>query len=185
MERTGPSASGEYPGTAIATVVFGLIGAVGLFALAWLLADDARHRYINLTVSLLGGAIGCSIAVLSSPYSDNDSTQFIKIWKSISVFGSGYLIGKFDKVIEQATKPESILQQTVLLEMAFFTIGFIVVGMGTLASRLYFNQRWRIFQERSQEAVPAVNDPSAGSRNPAAAGPQIGAGPDSAAGPVH
>jgi hypothetical protein len=161
---------GEYPGTALSTILFGLFGATGLALLAWKLGATDQDRYVNLTVSLLGASMGCSIAVLSSPYSEADSAKFTKVLRSASVFGSGYLLSKFDKVLEVATDPKELLSQTVLLRMAFFAIGFIVVGMGTLASRLYFNQRQRL--EERRQYVGASPDAQSGTAGTVPTSPQ-------------
>jgi hypothetical protein len=143
----------EYPGTEMATILLEGIGIISSVLLAWFLGKEYHDRYLNLLATLVGASLGWALAVLASPYSETDSTKFTQLTRTISLLGSGYLISKLDKVIEAAFKPEVILEGTVFIRVLLFTTGLLIIGMGTLSSRLYINERRRNAVDTRMEAL--------------------------------
>lgn len=72
---------------------------------SFVVKDDAKDPFINLSVLVLGWAVGWLIGALLSPYTGAEKTRFAEYAGAVSVFVSGYAIGKIDRLITHILTP--------------------------------------------------------------------------------
>lgn len=80
-------------------------------AILWLATRVKKDPYdvpINLALVILGGSVGWVIGIFLTPYDGNQLITFGKYASFVSLFVSGYLVGKIDNTIAYLLKPENL-----------------------------------------------------------------------------
>ena len=114
-----------------ATGFIGLALGIALLVFAYL-AGPQQHVYpITYIICICGSLLGWLIAIISTPYDKTDEDKIGKFTKFIGTFLSGYILSKFDKVIEKVIDPAQILSSLIgiriILFVCCFTLTFIIV----------------------------------------------------------
>jgi len=79
---------------------------LGLVALSFLIRQTLQDAYLSLALLVLGLTIGWILGVLSAPYTKKEETQFAAYAKAVSLFISGYLLGKIDRLATDILSPK-------------------------------------------------------------------------------
>jgi hypothetical protein len=101
--------------------------------------DDAKDPFINLSVLALGWAVGWLIGALLSPYTGAEKTRFAEYAGAVSVFVSGYAIGKIDRLITHILTPTNFFSVTKItgFRILAFCVAVIVTMITTFVFRSY------------------------------------------------
>jgi hypothetical protein len=76
-----------------------LIVVLTVISIAWLYGPNREEGVMNVSLALLGTLLGYLIGVTISPYSFQEKEEFSTLSKAVSLFISGYLLGKIDKLL--------------------------------------------------------------------------------------
>ena len=86
---------------------------------------------ITIISCISGAVLGWIIGIITTPYDNDDKDKIGNFTKTIGAFLSGYVLSKFDKVLEEAFKPKILLTDLVgsrlLLALTCFGLTWIVV----------------------------------------------------------
>jgi predicted permease len=85
-----------------------LLGA--LFLLSFQIGDSKAATAMNIVVIVFGVSGGWLLGIVVSPYSKKEQSRFTALSKAVAVFGSGYAVGKIDKLIEKLLDPTLVLE---------------------------------------------------------------------------
>jgi len=124
------------PRLAIAGVVVLVLGTLLVF-LTVRMSDTKQDRSVNLVILVLGVCVGWLLGILLSPYDAGEEQRFEQYAGAFSVFASGYLLGKVDRVIGHLLSPEVLLSPLVGFRVASFTCMTIFGMVLTFAIRKY------------------------------------------------
>ncbi|HME24739.1 MAG TPA: hypothetical protein VKI44_25990 [Acetobacteraceae bacterium] len=92
-------------------LIAGLVVAAMLTLASTFVRNDRQDIYINLAFILVGVASGWVLGIFLAPYTDIEKSQFTELAKGISIFASGYLVGKIDPLLTYALNPQ-VLRRT-------------------------------------------------------------------------
>ncbi len=120
-------------GSAVTGVVLG--GTVTYFSYS--VGDDFKASALNLLIVVLGLSLGWLLGILLSPYSGAEEKKFTEYAKAFSIFASGYLVGKVDKVIEALFQPDFILESVHGFRIMSFLAALIISLVMTFIFRRY------------------------------------------------
>jgi hypothetical protein len=110
-----------------------------LFTSCFVVGEGGEAKCINLTVLAIGATVGWLFGVVLSPYDPSEKQAFRDYAKAGSVFVSGFLVAKIDKLAEHILDPNFLLSDNVA---AFRTLGFI--GCVILSMIITFNfRKWQ------------------------------------------
>jgi hypothetical protein len=99
---------------------------------------DGQDLQILVLSGITFSAFGWIVGILASPYSKKERSTFSELAKLIYGFASGYLLSKFDRVVNQLTEPQYNLDQR-LVAIALFAVASFLIAVGiTYVSRSYW-----------------------------------------------
>lgn len=117
----------------------GIIISILLF-LCFYFADDKEKLTLNLSTLVLGITLGWLTGFIVTPYTKQEEKQFLTYSKAISVFVSGYLVAKIDKVVERILSPDHLFQAIIAFRGMVFVSSFIVALLITFIFRKYVGE---------------------------------------------
>jgi hypothetical protein len=115
-------------------IIGSTVAAIGLgatlVALAFVVGDGSETHAVNLAVLVMGLSSGWLVGVLVSPYDRKEAGTFPKYAGMVSVFASGYLISKIDRVLEAVLDPHALLAPVagfrVIAAVSAFAIALLI-----------------------------------------------------------
>ncbi len=119
-------------GSSVITIVIGVIIGYVLFRLGDLLA------WLSCA---LGLSAGWAVGILAAPY-QSELSRFREYLKFVSVFITGYLVSKVDRVFELWVDPEHgpLLLHTIVVHRILICItSFLLAAVSTYVGRKYFS----------------------------------------------
>jgi hypothetical protein len=126
------------------TVIFSSISFVAFGALIWWLANNTAGASeasnavaTNRLVALVGGLLGWLIGMAFAPFSDKEKKHFEFVGKTVSVFVSGYVLGKLDRFLELALLPSGGFDSASWQRVGLFGAAFLLGGIVVFTHRLY------------------------------------------------
>ena len=115
-----------------------VLGGVIFFVCLVLAYSSEKGPTVPLLLCLLGGAAGWTTGIMVTPLNEDEKTRFSGITKGFLALGSGFVIGKLEDSLVEATKKMisnegEVLALLVLLFLVCLVVGFLF----TLVTRLY------------------------------------------------
>lgn len=102
-----------------------------MLSLVKLLESDPRTYLITYLICTAGVILGWLIGILTTPYDAADQKKLENFSKMVGTFLSGYVLSKFDRVLERVINPEHEMSELfalrTLLFFCFFGLSWIVV----------------------------------------------------------
>ena len=92
---------------------------------------------ITYLTSIGACILGWIIAIITTPYGKDDTGNIGKFTKIVGSFLSGYLLSKFDKVLEKAITPEIILSNLCGARLLLFACYFGITWIFVFSYRQY------------------------------------------------
>jgi hypothetical protein len=121
------------------TVIFAAIG-YGCLIFNAIKIGSSEHIPITYMTCISAWILGWIVAIITTPYDKSDEDKIGKFTKMVGSFLSGYLLSKFDKVIEKAITPAIVLSDIygirILLFACFFGLTWIFVFVFRQYTRL-------------------------------------------------
>ena len=111
----------------IATLLLGW-----LLRLGWLFSSNPDDKYLTMALLIGCGATGWVVGTALSPDSTTEARKMSAVWKGISLFASGYLISKVDRLIAAILLPDLILHPTEHLAAFRFVAGVSSVFLSAI-----------------------------------------------------
>ena len=108
-----------------------------LLGLAILIRGNAQDAYLNLALLVLAWVIGWVLGTLAAPYTKKEESQFTIYAKAISVFASGYLVGKLDRLATDIFSPEVLMKPLAAFRLAAFVATVLLAALVTRSFRAY------------------------------------------------
>ena len=96
-----------------------------IFSFGWMFSDNTNDRYLTSVILAVGGSIGWVVGMMLSPDSLTEKRAFSSISKNISLFVSGYMVSKADKLVDAILKPDFLLSGNHLASYRLF--GFFCI----------------------------------------------------------
>jgi hypothetical protein len=121
----------------IGSSLFALALLVSLGMLACLIGETRVAKVLNLTVLIFGAAAGWVVGIFIAPYTAEEQSKFTMLSKSVAVFGSGYLVGKIDKILERLFDPLLIFESVNSFRLLAGLSAFVIVAAITFVYRQY------------------------------------------------
>lgn len=109
-------------------------------AILWLSTKVKKEPHdipINLTLVILGGTIGWVTGIFLTPYNGNQLSDFEKYASFVSLFVSGYLVGKVDSTVAYLFKPENLFTPIIGFRTAATLASFMLGLLITVVIRFY------------------------------------------------
>ena len=134
-----PSTDNSTPDSSwIASTIIATLLILAILFLGFMVSESATSAMITEALFILAIAIGWIFGTYLSPDTKIEAQNFSQTFKGISIFVSGYLASKLDKVVEALLSPANILQNP---EISFRSIGFIAIVLLTTIG-VYFLRRY-------------------------------------------
>jgi uncharacterized membrane protein len=125
----------------LATAVSGAIVGTALIVMAYLVGEDRSIYPTTYIICICGYILGWIVAIISTPMNKTDEDKIGRFTKITGTFLTGYLLSKFDKILENILDPvkvfSSIAGVRILLFICCFGLTFIMVYY-------YREYKWRI-----------------------------------------
>lgn len=118
----------------------GIVGVVlggTVMYLSYAMGDDFKASSLNILIVVCGLVLGWLLGILLAPYSETEAKKFTAYAKAFSVFASGYLIGKIDKVVEALFQPNFILVPAHGFRFLSFLAALVIGLVFTFVFRMY------------------------------------------------
>jgi hypothetical protein len=109
-----------------------------LVTLSFLIRQSWPDCYLNLAILVLGTLVGWVIGILSAPYTKKEEGQFALYGKAVSVFFSGYLLGKIDRLTTTLLSPEVLLRPVPAFRVVAFIASALLAAIITRTFRVYW-----------------------------------------------
>ena len=119
--------------TAISAAFF----AIALIVFAYKIGPESNVYPVTYLICLAGCILGWLIGMLTSPYNLEDENKLGKFSKLIGTFLSGYILSKFDRVIENIINPTSMLIPLIGLRVLLFGCFFCLMWIVVFVFRQY------------------------------------------------
>jgi hypothetical protein len=121
----------------VGTGLSGLVFGVALIIFAYLIGPQSDVYPITYIICISGSLLGWLIAIISTPYDKTDEDKIGKFTKLVGTFLTGYLLSKFDKVLEKIIDPTQILSSLIGLRILLFICCFVVTFIIVFVYRQY------------------------------------------------
>jgi hypothetical protein len=122
----------------VATSIFAFAFLTALAVLCWFVSEPtAESRGVSFGVLILAIAIGWLLGIAVSPYNPGEKRLFTDAAKAASVFVSGYLLAKFDGLIEKALGPEMLADPVGTYRVVMFVAAALFSLILTFVHRNY------------------------------------------------
>ena len=93
---------------------------------------------INATIMILGLSLGWLCGTFMTPYNKIESEYVSSFTKAVSVFVSGYVVGKVDRVVEYILNPTFLMSTLPAFRIMSFVATFVIALMLTYIFRQYY-----------------------------------------------
>lgn len=115
-----------------------VFGVIAFFACLTASLYIGSKDIVQSLICLLGAVVGWSFGMLISPLNDGEKKQFSEFTKTLSAFMSGFVIAKFD-VILQSSIGQKVTADTdlFLIRSMLFAICFFLGALFTFVGRRY------------------------------------------------
>jgi len=110
---------------------------LALLALSILIRANVQDAYLNLALLVLAWVIGWILGTLAAPYTKKEETQFTAYAKAVSVFVSGYLVGKLDRLATDIFSPEILMKPIAAFRLVAFVATVLLAALVTRSFRAY------------------------------------------------
>lgn len=120
-------------GSTAAAFVLNLILIIACF----FISENIQERSINISVLVLGLALGWLIGVLATPYKGKEEDRFIGYKQAISAFLGGYIISKADNTLAQILSWETLQDPVAGFRVIAFSASFLLAMLLTYVYRAY------------------------------------------------
>jgi len=121
----------------IASTVSAAALGIGLVVLCFLVGQGGEVRALNIAVVVFGASSGWLAGILLSPYDPKEARTFPRYAAAASAFASGYLVSKFDRVLEELLKPEFLFSPVAGFRLLAGVSGFATAAIITYIYRTY------------------------------------------------
>ena len=132
---------GDYPFGFIFTCLFFLVFASCILYLVMTLHvtdGNLAARNTNLLTVLIGAMTEWAMGIYLAPFSQEETTRFQAIGKTVSAFVTGYVVSKIDRFLEATLFSKEQTPQTVAWEqLALFLVTFLLAAIVIFIYRLY------------------------------------------------
>lgn len=122
-------------------MIASVIVIVSIYAIIGWLASKVRKDPvdvpINMSLIILGGAIGWVVGIFLTPYGQDQKVEFAEYASVIALFVSGYLVGKVDAAISHLLKPECLFTPIVGFRLIITFSSFLLGMLVTVVLRYY------------------------------------------------
>ena len=119
--------------TSLAAFIFG----TALLVFAYFIGPEPEVYPVTYIICISGGILGWLIGMLTSPYNMDDANKLGNFSKMVGTFLSGYILSKFDRVIESIVNPETILSPLIGLRVLLFVCFFCLIWIVVFVFRQY------------------------------------------------
>jgi VIT1/CCC1 family predicted Fe2+/Mn2+ transporter len=120
-----------------ATGITGFVLGVALAIFAYLAGPEQTVYPITYIICISGSLLGWLIAIISTPYDKTDENKIGKFTKLVGTFLTGYILSKFDKVIEKVIDPGQILSSLIGIRLLLFICSFVLTFIVVFVYRQY------------------------------------------------
>jgi uncharacterized membrane protein YeaQ/YmgE (transglycosylase-associated protein family) len=128
----------------LATGISGAVVGTAIIVMAYLVGEERSVYPTTYIICICGYILGWIVALVSTPMNKTDEDKLGRFTKLAGTFLTGYLLSKFDKILEKILDPaqifSSIAGARVLLFICCFGLTFILVFY-------YREYKWRISEE--------------------------------------
>ncbi len=128
----------------LATGVSGAVVGTAIIVMAYLVGEERSVYPTTYIICICGYILGWIVALISTPMNKTDEDKLGRFTKMAGTFLTGYLLSKFDKILEKILDPaqvfSSIAGVRILLFICCFGLTFILVFY-------YREYKWRISLE--------------------------------------
>jgi hypothetical protein len=139
--------SGAHGASAVFSVIFGLGALMVVTVTAVVLGvqspvtDGALPRpwqvFRNILVVLLGALVGWALALLFTPFGDQDAERLHSLSQAMTAFASGYLVSKVDRFLERSLFDASGQPSDRWLMAGLFGAAMMATLLMTFSTRQY------------------------------------------------
>lgn len=111
-----------------------------VFIISMLYEGSYEEKLMNLTLGLLGGVVGYLMGAVISPYDIKEKEEFTIYTRAVSLFISGYLLGKIDHLMSLLFSQEFFSNKLFAFRFALFFLSLIGIIVVTFVYRKYVAQ---------------------------------------------
>ena len=122
-----------YIATSVALLMFTVLAMAALY-----ITTEPVVIPMNATIMILGLSLGWLCGTFMTPYNNRESEYVSSFTKAVSVFASGYLIGKADKLVEYILSPSFLINTLSAFRIMSFVASFVISLMLTYNFRQYY-----------------------------------------------
>lgn len=90
-----------------------------IFVFGWDISDNIAERYLTIVIFIASGSIGWFVGMILSPDSLSEEKRFSTFSKNISLFISGYMVSKIDRLVDALFQPDIIFSSNRLAGYRF------------------------------------------------------------------
>lgn len=109
---------------------FAAILLLCLIGIAFHVSDNSVAKALNVSVIVFGCSFGWVGGIVISPYTADEQSTFTRLSKEVAVFGSGYMLGKVDKLVGSLFDPALVLTSEhgfrILAAFSAFAISMVI-----------------------------------------------------------
>ncbi|MEH6434465.1 hypothetical protein [Massilia sp. DD77] len=120
----------------LSTICFVLLLLL-LYVLSWQVGASRTDAAFNQLVLVFGLSLGWAAGILIAPYSRDEQRQFSTLAKSVTAFGSGYLLGKLDQIFKRLFDHEFELNSLYGFRLLAGGSAFVLAAIITYVHRRY------------------------------------------------
>lgn len=110
--------------------ISGFVLFAALCVLSFFVGETKITIALNLAVLVFGASGGWIVGIVVSPYSTEEQSRFTALSKAVAAFGSGYLVGKIDELIEKLLDPSLALESVhgfrLLAGLSAFALAMVI-----------------------------------------------------------
>ncbi len=126
--------------------------------IAWLSGSSYEEKMMNFTLGLLGGVVGYFMGVLISPYDIQEKEEFSAYTKAVSLFISGYLLGKIDHLVGLLFSPAFFSDKLLAFRFVLFVLSVLGSLVVTFVYRKYVAQDFNAMMKKRDIAIRKITD---------------------------